>query len=115
MKWHIDYYNEDLGMTKRTHEQLNKTALSRPEVKKEYDLLAEEFDLLKEMVKIRLRSGKTQQDVAKAMKTSTSVVGRLETGGGRNKHSPTIETLRKYAHALGYSLKIRFVHQHPNS
>lgn len=102
-------------MAKRTHEQLKKIALSKPGVKKEYDLLEEEFGLLKEMVKIRLRSGKTQQEVAIAMKTSTSVVGRLETGGGKNKHSPTIDTLRKYASALGYDLKIRFVHHRPGT
>jgi DNA-binding XRE family transcriptional regulator len=98
-------------MTKRTHEQLMKIALNRPNVKKEYDSLREEFDLFEEMVKIRMKAGKTQEEVAKAMKTSTSVVGRLETGGGKNKHSPTIETLRKYGSVLGYDLKIKFVHQ----
>lgn len=44
------------------------------------------------------------------MKTSTSIVGCLETGGGKHKHSPTVETLRKYAMALGCDLRIKFVH-----
>ena len=96
-------------MTRRTHEQLVKVALNRPRVKKEYDALKEEFDLLEDMLKARLKAGKTQEDVAKVMKTSTSVIGRLETGGGKHKHSPTIETLRKYAKALGCDLKIAFV------
>jgi hypothetical protein len=48
-------------MTKRTHKQLKKVALSKPDVKKEYALLAEEFCRLKERLKIRLKSGKTQQ------------------------------------------------------
>lgn len=98
-------------MAKLTHTQLKKIALSRPGVKKEYDSLKEEFDLLEKMVKARLRAGKTQNEVAKIMHTTTSAVGRLEIGGGKNKHSPTIETLRKYAHAVDCNLEIRFVHR----
>ena len=97
-------------MADKSHEQLVKMALSRPEVKKEYDDLKEEFELLEEMLSARLKAGKSQEEVARVMKTSTSVVGRLETGGGKHKHSPTLETLRKYAMALGCDLSIKFVH-----
>ena len=96
-------------MSKMSHEQLVKTALKRPGVKAEYDALKEEFDLLEEMIKARLQAGKTQEEVAKVMKTSASAVGRLETGGGKHHHSPTIQTLRKYAKALNCDLKIKFV------
>jgi transcriptional regulator with XRE-family HTH domain len=99
-------------MTKLTHAQLRKAALKKASVKKEYEALNEEFGLLEEMVRARLRAGKTQEYVAKKMKTTTSVIGRLETGGGKNKHSPTIETLRKYAKAIGYDLKIKFIPHH---
>lgn len=98
-------------MTKLTHEQLKKSALKREDVKKAYDALEEEFSLLEEMVKARLAAGKTQDQVAKAMKTTTSTIGRLETGGGKHHHSPTLETLRKYARALNCSLKIKLVKQ----
>lgn len=97
-------------MAKMTHAQFKKAALKKAGVKKEYDSLKEEFDLLEEMVNARLKAGITQEEVAKQMKTSTSVIGRLETGGGKHKHSPTIETLRKYAKALGCDLKIKFIH-----
>lgn len=96
-------------MTRRTHEQLKKVALSRPEVKKEYDSLEEEFSLLEQMIKARKRAGKTQDAVAKAMKTTTSVVGRLETGGGAHKHSPTFASLLRYARAVNHDLEIRLV------
>lgn len=99
-------------MIKRTHSQLKKAALKKAGVKKEYDSLKEEFDLLETMVAARLNSGKTQQEVAKEMKTSTSVVGRLETGGGTHKHSPTYQSLVRYARAINCSLKISFVTQH---
>ncbi len=96
-------------MSKRTHEQLVKQALRKPGVKKAYDALEEEFDLLDTMLKVRKKAGKTQNEVAKVMKTTTSVVGRLETGGGQHKHSPTIETLRKYASAVNCKLEVKFV------
>ncbi len=94
-------------MSKYSHEQLVKTALRKPGVKKEYDAMDEEFRLLDEMLKARLKAGKTQGAVAKIMKTTTSVVGRLETGGGQHKHSPTIETLRRYARAVDCELEIK--------
>lgn len=103
-------------MSKRTHKQLVKLALRKPGVKKAYNDLEEEFKLLDIMLKARKKAGKTQDDVAKAMKTTTSVVGRLETGGGKNKHSPTIETLRRYAHAINCDLQIKLiVHSKPHS
>lgn len=96
-------------MRHETHKKLIEQALALPDVKKAYDDLEEEFSLLREVVMIRHASGKTQEDVAKAMGTTTSVVGRLETGGGKLNHSPTLATLRRYAQALGYSLQLRFV------
>lgn len=92
-----------------THEQLKRKALSDSDVKAEYDALEEEFALLNEMIKARHSSHKTQSDIAKAMGTTTSVVGRLETGGGKNRHSPSLATLRRYANAIGFQLKIKLV------
>lgn len=96
-------------MKARTHKELMKIALSRKGVKQEYDALEEEFLLLDELIKARFRSGKTQKEVAEAMGTTTSVVGRLETSGGKHMHTPTITTLQKYAHAVNCALKIKLV------
>ena len=95
-------------MTK-AHQKIVKSALRRPTVRQAYDALEEEMALLKEMLKARNKAEKTQAEVARAMHTTTSVVGRLETGGGSGRHSPTLATLRKYASALGYKLLIKFV------
>ena len=43
------------------------------------------------------------------MATQPSVVARLEAGGGRQKHSPSIATLEKYAEAVGCHLEIKLV------
>jgi hypothetical protein len=39
-------------------------------------------------------------------------VARLEAGGGSQRHSPTIATLRKYAQAVGCRLEIRLRPSH---
>ena len=97
-------------MTRRTtHDELKKKALSDPHIKAEYDALEEEFALLKEMIRARQKAHKTQEEVADAMGTSTSVVGRLETGGGKRQHSPSLATLKRYAQAIDCELKIKFV------
>ncbi len=96
-------------MPKHTHKQLKEAALNRPGVKKEYDALHEEFQLLEELIKARIKAGKTQEQVAKVMKTTTSSIGRLETGGGKLKHSPSVGTLRKYAEAVNCELRIKLV------
>ena len=59
------------------------------------------------MIKARHEAHKTQEEVAKKMGTSTSVIGRLE--GGSQKHSPSIITLKRYAKAVGCMLQIKFI------
>lgn len=95
-----------------SHETFVKKSLSKSEVAKAYDQLSEEFMLLKQMINARKAAKKTQEELAKIMNTTTSVIGRLETGGGKNKHSPTIETLKRYADALDYKLVISFLPKH---
>ena|SRR5690242_19451366 len=90
-----------------THDQLVKKMLKRPGVKREYEAQEEEFGLLDELLRARKRSGLTQAEVARRMGTMTPAVARLEGGGGKNRHSPSLATLRKYAKAVGCRLEIR--------
>ena len=82
-------------------------ALARPEVKREYDQLAEEFEFLDEILNARAAAGLTQADVAARIGTTQSAVARLESPVG--KHSPSLATLQRYASALGYRLQVRLV------
>ena len=82
-------------------------ALARADVRREYDALAEEFELLDDILKARAASGLTQAQVAARIGTTQSVVARLESNIG--KHSPSIATLKRYATALGYRLQVRLV------
>ena len=90
-----------------THKALVRKMLKQPEVKAEYDVQAEEFGLLDELLKARRQAGLTQAEVAARMGTKTPAVARLEAGGGSRRHSPSVATLRKYAEAVGCRLVIR--------
>lgn len=90
-----------------THKELKARALERADVKAEYDRLDEEFAFLDEFLKARAAAGVTQAEVAERIGTTQSAVARLESGGG--KHSPSLATLQKYAHALGCRLELRLV------
>ena len=82
-------------------------ALTRPDVKREYDRLAGEFEFLDEILRARAAAGLTQAEVAARIGTTQSAVARLESSVGR--HSPSIATLQRYASALGYKLQVRLV------
>jgi transcriptional regulator with XRE-family HTH domain len=90
-----------------THKELKARALARADVKTEYDKLEEEFALLDEFLKARASAGFTQAEVAERIGTTQSAIARLESGNSR--HSPSLATLRKYAHALGCRLELRLV------
>ena len=74
--------------------------------KAEYNSLEEEYQLLREILHARKRARLTQEDVADLMGTKAPAIARLEASGSRDKHSLGINTLRKYAHAVGCKLEI---------
>jgi transcriptional regulator with XRE-family HTH domain len=82
-------------------------ALARPDVRAEYDKLADEFAFLDEILKARTESGLSQAEVAARIGTTQSAVARLESA--ESVHSPSVATLQRYASALGYKLQLRLV------
>src|SRR4030066_1085006 len=73
-----------------------------------YDDLETEYALAHEMLSARTRAGLTQKAVADRMGTTKSAVSRLE---GAGKHAPSMASLKRYADAVGCTLKIEFVPQ----
>lgn len=90
-----------------THKELKASALERADVKAEYERLDEEFAFLDEFLKARAAAGITQAEVAERIGTTQSAIARLESGSG--KHSPSLATLQKYAHALGCRLELHLI------
>lgn len=91
----------------KTHHEMLTEWLNQPDFKAEYDSLELEYQLLREMLRARKRAGLTQEDVAIRMGTKAPAVARLESTA-REKHSPSINTLKKYAKAVGCTLEIHF-------
>ena len=91
------------------HDDMIATWKKDPAFRKEYDALAEEFALFDALVSARQRAGLTQMEVAERMGTKTPAVARLEAGGGRQHHAPSLATLRKYAAAVGCRLEVNLV------
>lgn len=93
-----------------THVEMVAKMLTNPGVRAEYERLnREEFALLDEMLAARHGAGLTQAQVAERMGTQAPAVARLEAALASGKHSPSIDTLRKYAAALGKRLEVHLV------
>lgn len=90
----------------KTLKDLKATMLQNPEFKAEYDALASEFDMARELVAARNKAGLTQSDVAQRMGTTQSAVARME-GGSR---LPSIRTVQRYAKAIGCRAVVRLEH-----
>ena len=83
---------------------LHKKWMKDPNYRKEYNALDEEFALMLEVAKARGRSGLSQAELARRMKTTQSTIARLESGRGM----PSTRTLGRFAKATGHRLKISF-------
>ncbi len=84
-------------------QKLKNRALQNSEVKKEYEKLEDEFNLIDQLLTMRTKAGLTQAQVAEKMHTQKSNVSRLEKGNT----NPSWSTLMKYAHACGFELTLK--------
>ncbi len=85
-------------------QQLKKRALQNPKVKREYEALEDEFDMIDKLLKMRVAAGLTQEQLAERMGTRKSNICRLEKGNS----NPSWSTLKKYAHACGFQITMDF-------
>lgn len=92
----------------KTHDEMVAAWMSDSAFKAEYDALEDEYQLLREMLRARKNADLTQEDVATRMGTHASAVARLEATNSHKKSSPSLNTLRKYAQAVGCQLEIHF-------
>ena len=76
---------------------------SDPEVMRELELNAVEYQVVREIIKARKELNLTQEQLADLVGTKQSNISRLESG----EYNPTIEFLSKIANAMGKTLEIR--------
>ena len=91
------------------HSELKTKALSNPETSAEFNKMQPEFALLRQMLKARNTVGLSQAEVAERMGTQAPSVARLESSLGNGKHSPSLATLRRYAHAVGHEIQVKLI------
>ena len=70
----------------------------------EYNSLEEEFELAKEIIKLRIKANMTQSELAKRAGTSQPAIARLESGAYKNL---TLSFLRRIGDALGVYPEVR--------
>jgi predicted transcriptional regulator len=89
-------------MGKNIIEKHREMLAGDPEYAQAYADMEEEFQLARELIKARIRSGLTQKQLAEKMGTTQSSVARLESGSSL----PSIRSLKRYAYATGSKIRI---------
>lgn len=87
----------------KTLNDIKRKLLAAPEVRGEYDALADEFETAHALIAARARAGLTQSEVAQRMGTTQSAVARLESG----RREPSMRTVQRYAQAVGGRVVVR--------
>ena len=89
----------------KSYKDLKKDLLSNKRIKRQYDLLGPEFEMIQKLIEVRLTQGMTQADLAKKMGTKQSAISRFESG----TYNPSLQFLLKVADALGVTLNVTVV------
>ncbi len=79
--------------------------LTDEELKKEYDSLEPEFNIIRAMIDARKNKEITQKELSKRTGISQGDISKLETGNA----NPTLAILKRLAEAMDMQLKIEFI------
>ncbi|MEK7166376.1 MAG: helix-turn-helix transcriptional regulator [Patescibacteria group bacterium] len=85
-----------------TFAEHKKKLLADPEVRKHYDALGPEYELIRSVIDKRMKKRMSQADLAKKIGTGQSAISRLESG----EANPSMKFLQKVASALDARLTI---------
>lgn len=84
------------------NEYLKNSLEEDNELRREYDALQTEYELIEKLIKARLEANLTQKELAQKCGMKQSNISRLESG----KSNPTIRFLEKLANSLDCDLVI---------
>ena len=82
--------------------KLKKRLLKSPDVKREYELLGPEYEIITAIIDRRLKRGWSQKQLADQVGTRQPVISRLE----RGEANPSLAFLRRVADALDTELHV---------
>ncbi|EMS80488.1 helix-turn-helix domain-containing protein [Desulfotignum phosphitoxidans] len=89
-------------MGKSIEEKHREMLVGDPEYAQAFAGMEEEFQLARELIRARIKSGLTQKQLAEKMGTTQSSVARLESGSSL----PSLRSLKRYAYATGSKMRI---------
>ena len=88
-----------------THKEVKKMLFAaNPELKKAYEELAPEYEIVRQVIEARTNSNMTQKELADRIGTKQCNISRLESGG----YNPSLAFLKKVAAGVGKQLHIEF-------
>lgn len=86
----------------KNYQNFKKEILKDKKIKKEYDDLSPRYQLISDLIRIRLKKGMSQKELAEKIGTKQSAIARLEAG----RENISMDSLEKVCHALDAKLKI---------
>ena len=86
------------------YQEYKKKALQDPEVKKEYDALEPEYDIIQAMIDARKSQNLTQKELSERTGITQADISRIE----RGTRNPSLEMLKRLARGLGMQLRLVF-------
>lgn len=83
--------------------EMKQDLLKDDKVKKEYEALRPQYELIEQVIKARIELGLTQAELAKKIGMKQSNISRFESG----EYNPSIEFLSKIATGLNKTINIQ--------
>lgn len=88
-----------------TNAEIKEKYLSNDEIRKEYEALEPEFQLIRAILYERNKQSISQQELAFRTGINRSDISKIENGNA----NPSLKTLKRIADGLGKKLKIEFI------
>lgn len=87
--------------------EMKEDLLKNDSVKKEYETLRPQYELIEQVIKARIELGLTQAELAKKIGTKQSNISRFESG----EYNPSIEFISKIAAGLNKTINIKLTNR----
>jgi transcriptional regulator with XRE-family HTH domain len=88
-----------------SYKSYKEKVLQNPEVKREYEQLQPEYDIIQAMIDARVGQNITQQELSARTGITQADISRIENG----TRNPSLSMVKKLAQGLGMQLKLDFV------
>lgn len=88
-----------------SYREYKEKVLQDPEVKREYNALEAEYDIIQAMIDARNNQHLTQKDLSEKTGITQADISRIENG----TRNPSLAMVKRLAEGLGMRLKLEFI------